>query len=112
MAEESSDRESLLRREYLQQTARIHWHELQTYYAHGSVIAVSARLNLVEVAVQLGMDNTELFQRWIADGDVGGVTDEQALLWYEDNPLLWAVVAAPWVLVQQRDEPVAADSEA
>lgn len=91
-----------MRQEYHRQTARIHWHELQTYYAHGSVIAVSPALDLVDVAVQLGMDNTDCFQRWIAAGDVAAVSDEQALAWYESNANLWAVVAAPWVLVQQR----------
>jgi hypothetical protein len=103
MAEADSERESLLREEYHQQTARIHWHELQTYYAHGSVIVVSPELDLVEVAVQLGMDNTARFQRWIETADVVAVSDEQALLWHEENPSLWTVVAAPWVLVQQRD---------
>ena len=93
----------MLREEYHRQTARIHWHELQTYYAHGSVIVVSPDLSLVDVAVQLGMDNTDSFQRWIATGEVAGVSDELALAWYEANTLLWAVVAAPWVLVQQRD---------
>jgi hypothetical protein len=29
------------------------------------------------------------------------VSDEQALAWYAANTLLWAVVAAPWVLVQE-----------
>jgi hypothetical protein len=104
MVEGDPEREHLLRQEYHRQTARIHWHELQTYYAHGSVIAVSPDLSLVDVAVQLGMDNTECFQRWIAAGEVAGVSDEQALKWYEANTPLWAVVAAPWVLVQQRDE--------
>ena len=94
-------REDILRREYHQQTARIHWHELQTYYAHGSVIAVSPQLSLVDVAVQLGMDNTQRFERWIAAGEVVAVSDEQALVWYEANTCLWAVVAAPWVLVQE-----------
>lgn len=103
MADDSTEREQLLRREYFQQTARIRWHELQTYYAHGSVIVVSPELDLVDVAVQLGLDNTDSFQRWIAAGEVAGVSDEQALAWYEANALLWAVVAAPWVLVQQRD---------
>ncbi|CAA0091116.1 Uncharacterised protein [Halioglobus japonicus] len=95
------ERENVLRQEYHQQTARIHWHELQTYYAHGSVVAVSAQLNLVDVAVQLGMDNAERFEQWIAAGEVSAVADEQALIWYEANTCLWAVVAAPWVLVQE-----------
>jgi hypothetical protein len=103
MAEAATERERLLRQEYHSQTARIAWHELQTYYAGGSVIMVAPGLDLVEVAVQLGLDNTASFQHWIDSGDVGAVTDEQALLWYEANTLLWAVVAAPWVLVQERD---------
>jgi hypothetical protein len=103
MVDGTAERQQVLREEYHRQTARIRWHELQTYYAHGSVIVVSPDLSLVDVAVQLGMDNTDSFQRWIAAGAVAGVSDEQALAWYDANTLLWAVVAAPWVLVQQRD---------
>ena len=99
---EALDRESLLRREYAGQTARIYWHDLQTYYAHGSVVQVDPQLDMVEVAVQLGLDNTGAFTQWISDGSVSAVSNEQALAWYEANQQLWAVVAAPWVLVQQR----------
>jgi hypothetical protein len=102
MAESATERETLLRDDYHRQTAQIRWHELQTYYAHGSVIRVAETLNLVDVAVQLGMDNTECFQRWIDSEEIAAVSDEQALIWYQENALLWAVVAAPWVLVQQR----------
>ncbi len=103
MADLTEERESLLRSEYLSQTARINWHDLQTYYAHGSVVAVSEDLDLVEVAVQLGLDNTAQFQAWIAEHKVSPVHDDRALAWYEANQELWAVVAPPWVLVQQRD---------
>ena len=103
MAEADTEREDLLRQEYHSQTSRIHWHELQTYYAHGSVVVVTPELDLVEVAVQLGLDNTDCFQRWIETAEGAAVSDQQALLWYETNVELWAVVAAPWVLVQQRD---------
>lgn len=102
MAELENDRETLLRQEYHGQTARINWHDLQTYYAHGSVVSVGSELDLVEVAVQLGMDNTDQFQQWIADQQIAPVSDSQALAWYETNQELWAVVAAPWVLVQQK----------
>jgi hypothetical protein len=102
MAESATEREALLREEYHRQTARMHWHDLQTYYARGSVVCVAPSLNLVEVAVQLGMDNTACFQGWIDAGEVAAVSDQQALAWYETNTELWAVVAAPWVLVQQR----------
>lgn len=103
--ESRSDR---LRREYLGQTAQIPWHELQTYFARGAVVAVAPSLDLVEVAVQLGLDNKDQFERWIASGDVAGVEEDQAREWYEQNATLWAVVAAPWVLVQSRDSRVEA----
>ena len=99
---DSPDRETLLRNEYHSQTARIHWHDLQTWYARGSVIRVDSTQNLVEVAVQLGLDNTARFEQWISEGSVAPVDDEQALAWHAINQELWAVVAPPWVLVQQR----------
>ena len=102
MPEGGTAREDLLRREYHSQTARIIWHELQTYFAHGSVVQVGSGLKLVEVAVQLGLDNAARFQQWIEAGDIGPVSDEQAQAWYDSNEELWAVVAAPWVLVQHR----------
>lgn len=96
-------REERLREEYHNQTARIPWSDLQTHHARGSVVLVAADLNLVEVAVQLGLDNTEQFKSWIEASQVAPISDEQALQWYEGNATLWAVVAAPWVLVQQID---------
>ncbi|MFK7976914.1 MAG: DUF2288 domain-containing protein [Halioglobus sp.] len=95
-------RETVLRREYHGQTARIPWKELQTYYARGSVVAVASTLDLVEVAVQLGLDNTQTFEQWIAAGDVAGVNEAQAQQWFDQEAELWAVVAAPWVLVQEK----------
>ena len=103
MAESAAAREALLRREYGGQTARIPWRDLQTHYARGVVITVAPQLDLVDVAVQLGLDNAAAFQGWIDNGDVAGVSDEQARDWHRDQTELWAVVAAPWVLVQARD---------
>jgi hypothetical protein len=97
-----TERESLLRAEYHGQTAQIPWQDLQTYFAAGSVIRVGDTLDLVEVAVQLGMDNTAVFQQWIADGQIAPVTESEALAWYQCKQELWAVVAAPWVLVQDK----------
>lgn len=102
MADGGESREDLLRREYLGQTARIRWRDLQTHFARGSVVVVTAELDLVEVAVQLGLDNTEQFQRWIDGGQIAAANDDQAVLWFSENAEFWAVVAAPWVLVQDK----------
>ena len=102
MVEADNDREALLKREYLAQTARIPWRDLQTYFAHGSVVQVHNSLDLVDVAVQLGLDNTEQFKRWIASEEVQAVSDTCARAWLDEDVSVWAVVAAPWVLVQNR----------
>jgi len=104
MAEQELSAEQRLRREYHSQTARIRWHELQTYFAHGSVVCVAPDLNLVEVAVQLGLDNTVQFEQWISAQQVAPVSDQQARDWYRQDIELWAVVAAPWVLIQAISE--------
>jgi hypothetical protein len=87
------------------ETSRIHWHELQTYYARGQVVRVSPPVDLLEVAAELAADNTARFQQWLAEGGVGDVSPDQARAWYDRNAELWAVVIAPWVLVQDRSGP-------
>lgn len=85
------------------ETSRIHWHELQTYFAKGQVVRVAPELDLLEVAVQLTADNKAQFQHWMGQGQVGEVSPDLARDWYDRNAELWAVVVAPWVLVQDAD---------
>ena len=95
------DADAALRAEFHSQTARIAWHDLQPHYARGAVVLVQEGMDLVEVAIQLRRDNKAQFEAWIASGEVAGVTDEVAKAWYDRNPEVWAVVGAPWVLVQE-----------
>jgi hypothetical protein len=99
----NSEREELLQAEFLKQTAKMPWREMQTYYARGNVIVVSAELDLIAVAVQLGLDNSTQFAAWIEQDLIAPATDKQALAWYENDQTLWVTVAAPWVLVQHKD---------
>lgn len=92
--------EALLRREYHGQTARIAWSELAPHFAAGKVIHVADELDLVEVAVQLGLDNVARFEAWTASGAVAPLSDTVAGQLALENASLWAVVAPPWVLVQ------------
>ncbi|MBK1886465.1 MULTISPECIES: DUF2288 domain-containing protein [Marinobacter] len=87
------------------ETSRIRWHELQTYYARGQIVRVGQALDLLDVACELTADNRALFEQWLANGDVGDVSPDLARTWYDRNTELWAVVVAPWVLVQDRSEP-------
>lgn len=87
------------------ETSRIGWRELQTYYARGQVVRVAADLDLLEVAEQLHADNKTRFEHWLAEGQVGDVSPDMARAWYDREAELWAVVIAPWVLVQDRQDP-------
>lgn len=82
------------------QTAQIHWHELQRFFASGNAIAVDASLDLTHVAAQIVADNATQIKEWMDTGLVDAVKDSQAQHWYEQNALVWAVVIKPWVLVQ------------
>ncbi|HEY6094905.1 MAG TPA: DUF2288 domain-containing protein [Gallionellaceae bacterium] len=86
------------------ETSRISWKELQRHFASGSVVTVSNKLDLVEVAYQMSQDNKEQVAQWLADGLIGRTTDEEAAAWYEADADMWAVVISPWVLVQRADK--------
>lgn len=84
------------------ETAQIGWEELERFYAQGVVLHVADSLDLVHVAVKLAQDDTEQFSAWIADDVVGRLKDDVAARYHKERPTVWAVVAAPWVLVQER----------
>jgi hypothetical protein len=85
------------------ETAQIGWRELQPYFARGATVTVDETLDLVDVAFQISKDNQAQVAQWLESGQIGRVTDEQALAWYETDALLWAVVARPYVLVQDKN---------
>jgi hypothetical protein len=84
------------------QTARIAWAELERHFARGVVIWVAPDLDLVEVAVLIVRDEKLVIEQHMTAGKLGQLTDEQASDWTGREAELWAVVAAPWVLVQER----------
>ncbi|MBU0620539.1 MAG: DUF2288 domain-containing protein [Gammaproteobacteria bacterium] len=86
------------------ETAQIAWRELQVFFASGAAIAVSPELDLVEVALQISEDNAAQVSQWMQAGLIARVSDQQALAWYEADALVWAVVARPYVLVQEKNK--------
>ena len=85
------------------ETARITWPELERYFASGKVIHVAATLDLIEVATSIAEDNAAAVKQWMEAQQVDVLNDATALQWVEQQPdNLWAVVLAPWVLVQAR----------
>lgn len=98
----SMNPEQLSRAQINLETAQIGWRELQPYFARGATVAVSADLDLVEVAYQISQNNTQQVAVWMTIGQLCRVSDEQALAWYEADAVVWAVVARPYVLVQEK----------
>ncbi|MBU2571825.1 MAG: DUF2288 domain-containing protein [Gammaproteobacteria bacterium] len=83
------------------ETSQIPWRELQRFFASGLAIHVSEGLDLVEAAYQIASDNKDQVEQWLNSRQVGQVSDQQALTWYQANTEVWAVVVKPWILVQE-----------
>ena len=82
------------------ETAQVPWAELQRLYARGVVMVVSMELDLVTVASAVVDDLADQVKEWVEKGDLRRATDSDARLWFESAASVWAVAAAPWVLVQ------------
>ena len=84
------------------ETARIKWQELETHFARGVVIRVDSDMDLVKVATCFANDDKPAVETWISEGKVQHLGIHTAKDWGGRDPELWAVVVAPWVVVQER----------
>jgi hypothetical protein len=75
---------------------------LQPFFARGALLQVSGDADLVEVALAVAEDDRSKVATWMNGGQLSKMSVEQAQDWVERDPDLWAVVVAPWVLVQER----------
>lgn len=82
------------------ETARISWSELQPHFARGAAVYVSADLDLIQTARLMADDDAAALGELMEQGRFGVVSEEQALRFLAANQAMWAVVVAPWVLVQ------------
>ncbi len=83
------------------ETGRLGWPELQRHFARGVVITLSGDMDLVEVASRFAQDDRASVEQWLGQGRIWRASDEDARHWSRTEPLFWAVVVAPWVLVQE-----------
>lgn len=82
------------------ETARISWNELQPHFARGAAVYVSADLDLIQTARLMADDNAAVLGELMKQGRFGVVSEDQARCFLAANQAMWAVVVAPWVLVQ------------
>lgn len=84
------------------ETAKIPWRELEVHFARGVVRQVK-KLDLPQVGMELISNNAKQIEKWIASGKLGEVKPKTANKWHKNDKLVWALVVAPWVLVQAID---------
>jgi hypothetical protein len=93
---------STLYAKLLGETASITWKELQPFFAKGALLWVEASQDLIAVAQAFAENSEAQVAVWLNSGEVGKVSESKALELLERDPPLWAVVVAPWVLIQER----------
>jgi hypothetical protein len=84
----------------LLETAKIHWKELQYFFAAGHAVYVSAELDLISVAHHIANDDKAIVENWLDSGKLNQVSNDQARDWYRRDAMVWALVVKPWVLIQ------------
>ncbi|MFO7541506.1 MAG: DUF2288 domain-containing protein [Thiobacillus sp.] len=83
------------------ETAQLQWSELERHFARGDVIKVAIGTDLVNAALHVAENKTDIVQAWLADGRITRADMPDAEDWNARKPMFWAVVVAPWVLVQE-----------
>ena len=85
------------------ETATIRWSELQRFFAQGAVLWLSKDLDLVKTAALFANDQSALLKPLLEAKKVAAPSNDQARQWVDNDALLWSVVVAPFVLVQELD---------
>ncbi len=93
-----------LRARLISETGKLEWHELERHFARGAVVAVNPGIDLIEVALCMANDDREAMERWFNAGAVRRADTADAEGWVKAQPLFWAVVIAPWVVIQEVDD--------
>jgi len=99
-----TEQTSTLYAKLLGETAKISWQELQPFFARGALLWVDAKADLVAVAEALATDDKASVSAWLSNGQLAKVEAALAEDLLARDPDLWAVVVAPWVVIQEREE--------
>jgi hypothetical protein len=96
-----SEADEILRAKLNAETGKLTWSELERHFARGVVIKVAGDLDLVEVALAMSHDDKSVVESWLTQGRIARAATEDAIAWHAQQSQFWAVVAAPWVLIQE-----------
>jgi hypothetical protein len=84
----------------LGQTAKIPWHELQMHFARGAIVVVDSELDLMKIARLLIANDSEAIRSLQDRSLLRGPENAEAARWFDEGANFWAIVIAPWVLIQ------------
>ncbi len=96
-----SEADELLRAKLNAETGQLAWNELERHFARGVLVKVAGDLDLIDVALAMSHDNKAAVESWLAQGLVARASTDDAIAWHAQQSRFWAVVAAPWVLIQE-----------
>ena len=99
-----TEQASTLYAKLLGETAPISWQELQPFFARGALLLVEGSQDLIAVAQAVAENDQGKVGAWLAADQLKKLEDKHAEDLLARDPQLWAVVVAPWVLVQERAE--------
>ena len=91
----------ILRAKLNLETAQLQWTELERHFARGDVIKVAIGSDLIDAALNIAENNAATVQGGLAGGRIARAEMADAEDWHARQPMFWAVVVAPWVLVQE-----------
>lgn len=98
MSEPSADLKDQLK----QDMAEVNWLELTRSAPIDSLIAVAADLDLIEVAEQIALDNSDAVANWIKSGALERPDEHRREEWNAKPPQFLCVIVKPFVLIQLR----------
>ena len=97
-----TEQASTLYAKLLGETAPITWKELQPFFARGALLMVDGEQDLIAVAQAVAENDQDKVAVWLTGEQLKKIDDGCAADLLTRDPPLWAVVVAPWVLVQER----------
>lgn len=104
--ESFQDEKLELNAEELRQTLNIesgkcNWKDIQVQFARGMVVVIDASLDLINVAEKFIQDDKAAIEAWMNEKKICRAMDDDAKRWVTKDPVFWALVVPPWVLVQE-----------
>ncbi|MEM7195000.1 MAG: DUF2288 family protein [Pseudomonadota bacterium] len=83
------------------QTGRVYWDELAPHFARGVVLTVDRTVDLIGLAEIMVADDKDKISSLMEIGHLEKTSVQSASKWNDSGQTLWALVVAPWVLVQE-----------